>query len=199
LFASAIVALGILHLLFLDLNSWSPQPLIFNPRLATFAVAIAALLWMMDLEYRSADSDSDDTAIAIAAVLVNALALLAIGMEIHDYFELSIRALGNGFAVHGLEVGRNFCYSALFMLYGAGLMWLGFDRKSALLRGQAILIISATIIKVIFIDGNDWGIQPLIFNPRLATFIIAIAVLLWIIYLDRADAGPDSESAAIAI
>ena len=33
---------------------------------------------------------------------------------------------------------RSFSYSALIMLYGAGLMWLGFARRSALLRWQAI-------------------------------------------------------------
>ena len=54
-------------------------------------------------------------------------------------------------ARRGLIVLRSFSYSAMIMFYGAGLMWLGFARRSALLRWQAILLIAATVIKVFLV------------------------------------------------
>ena len=122
--ASVVVALGILRLLTLDLFAWGVQSLIFNARFATFAVAVAALLWMIYLDYHSTDFKADRTAAATAAIMVNLLALLAAGMEVHDFFQLSISARHvNAYDIsqarHALAIARNFSYSALFMLYAS--------------------------------------------------------------------------------
>ena len=192
LFAAVVACLGLLRLLTVDLYGWGEQPLLFNPRLVTFAVAIGALLWMIAIEARSPERDADAKVLAAAAIMVNLLALLAAGLEIHDAFAPLIRAAAQGLAHpafgdagrawHSLVILRNFSYSALIMLYGAGLMWLGFARRSALLRWQAILLIAATIIKVFFFDVSE-----LDHGWRVLSFIVLGALLLSISYAYQRD------------
>jgi uncharacterized membrane protein len=192
LLATVVVALGLVRLLTLDLYNWGVQPLIFNARFATFAVAIGALLWMLSLSSDSSEREPVRAALIVAAVMVNLLALLAAGLEIHDTFQLVIRgthidpanpaSYDVQTARHGLTIARNFSYSALIMFYGAGLMWLGFARNSALLRWQAILLIAATVIKVFLFDlyGLDhaW---------RVLSFIILGVILLAVSYAYQRD------------
>jgi uncharacterized membrane protein len=183
LFATVVFVLGLLRLLTLDLDHWGVQPPIFNPRFATLAVAIAVLLWMIYLDYRSTNRLSGSTAMGVAVVVVNLLALFAIGMEIHDTFELRRRLLyAIPEAEHSLQILCSFSYSAMIMLYGAGLMWLGFARRSALLRWQAILLIAATIVKVFFFDV--WGLDH---GWRVLSFIILGALLLAVSYAYQRD------------
>lgn len=192
LFARVVALLGILRLLRVDLNDWGTQSPIFNPRLASFAVAIGVLLWMVYLDSKSPHAGVDRAAMAAAVIVVNVLALLAAGLEIHDTFAPLLRAavLSPDYptfddvrrATHALAILRSFSYSALFMLYGAGLMWTGFAWRLALLRWQAILLIAATVIKVFFFDvsGLDRG-------WRVLSFIILGALLLAISYAYQRD------------
>jgi uncharacterized membrane protein len=187
LFATVVVALGLLRLITLDLYDWGAQSLIFNARFATFGLAIGALLWMIYLDCRSEDCEADRPAIAVAAVMVNLFALLALGLEIHDFFQLSIHvtsanADGISQARHALAIARNFSYSALIMLYGAALIWVGFARNSALLRWQAILLIAITVIKVFCFDVSE-----LDHAWRVLSFIILGALLLAISYAYQRD------------
>jgi uncharacterized membrane protein len=182
-FASMVVALGVLRLVLLDVSFWKMQPPIFNPRLVTFAVAIAVLLWILYLDDRFADGESSGVGMAIAAVAVNVLALLACGLEIRDSFEHRLLVTPWWSAEgHSLLIARNFSYSALIMLYGAGLMWAGFVRKSALLRWQAILLIAATVIKVFLFDTS-----VLEHGWRVLSFIILGVLLLTISYAYQRD------------
>jgi uncharacterized membrane protein len=85
-------------------------------------------------------------------------------------------------ARHGLVILRSFSYSALLMLYGAGLMWLGFARRSALLRWQAMVLIAATVVKVFLFDVSEldhlW---------RVLSFIVLGALLLAVSYAYQRD------------
>jgi len=197
LFAVVVVVLGILRLLTIDLYGWGMQSLIFNTRFATFAIAIAALLWMISLDrqytgFHSPHREPDRAAVAVAVVMVNLLVLLAAGLEIHDTFGLLIRDTTVNFANpayfdaekarHALFIARNFSYSALIMSYGALLMWLGFTRKSAMLRWQAILLIAATVLKVFAYD-----VSALDRGWRVLSFIILGALLLAVSYAYQRD------------
>ena len=70
--------------------------LLLNARLATFAVAIAALLWMIYLDAHSPDREADSRVLAAGVIVVNLLALLAAGLEIHDTFAPADRRNGVG-------------------------------------------------------------------------------------------------------
>jgi uncharacterized membrane protein len=191
-FAAAVAGLGLLRLLTLDLSGWGEQAPIFNVRLMTFAVAIAALLWMIYLDARSPDREADGAILAGGVIMVNLLGLLAAGLEIRDTFETLIRAVafGPGYptfddvsrARHELVILRSFSYSALIMLYGAGLMWLGFAKRSALLRWQAILLIAVAIFKVFCFDVSEMD-----HGWRVLSFIVLGALLLAISYAYQRD------------
>jgi len=192
LFAAVVFGLGVLRLLALDLMQWGAQSAIFNARFATFAVAVGGLLWMIYLEHGSTGSKAEGSGLAIAAILVNVLALLALCLEIHDIFSGLLR--GTVFdprnpasynvaqARHGLVILRSFSYSALIMIYGAGLMWMGFSRKAALLRWQAIVLIAVTVIKVFLFD-----VSSLDHGWRVLSFIILGALLLAVSYAYQRD------------
>jgi uncharacterized membrane protein len=192
LFAGAVVVLGLVRLLVIDLEQWGVQPTVLNPRLVTMAVAIGVLVWMIYLDCDEAEGEMEGMAIGIATVAVNLLALLAIGLEIHDTFATLLhgtvydprnpRSFNLSEARHGLTILRNFCYSALFMLYGAGLMWLGFARSSGLLRWQAIVLIAFTVVKVFVFDA--WALEH---GWRVLSFIILGAILLAVSYAYQRD------------
>jgi uncharacterized membrane protein len=84
-------------------------------------------------------------------LLVNALILLAVSLEIYNYW--SVRDLRAGWAV--LEANRivtEFSYSAWFMLYGAILLAVGFGRRSAFLRWQGLVLLAVSVGKVFLVD-----------------------------------------------
>jgi uncharacterized membrane protein len=192
LFAGVVVVLGLLRLLAIDLEQWGVQPTVLNPRLFTMAAAIGVLLWMMVLGRDVGKGEVERMAFGIAAVMVNLIALLAIGLEIHDTFAVLVRetmfdprntpSYDLRQQRHALGILRNFSYSALFMLYGAGLMWLGFARKSVLLRWQAIVLIAITVIKVFVFDA--WALEH---GWRVLSFIILGAILLAVSYAYQRD------------
>jgi len=56
---------------------------------------------------------------------------------------------------HSIAIAEGFTYSALWMGYGALLMVIGFWRKSAFFRWQALFLIAATIVKVLFMTSRS--------------------------------------------
>src|SRR5205085_6296799 len=54
-----------------------------------------------------------------------------------------------------LGIIRDFAYSALWMSYGAALMFAGFWKKSAFLRYQALILITLTVGKVFLYDTSS--------------------------------------------
>jgi len=146
-FALTALVLGIIRLLAFD-NFYSSR-LLFNPRMATYAVAIAvlgAVSW-----YGAKRKERGARGIAGGALIaLNLLALTALGREISDYFARQM--VWENF--RRVEIMRDFAYSALSMLYGAGLMAVGFWRRSGFVRWQALVLIAATTAKVFVYDTS---------------------------------------------
>lgn len=71
---------------------------------------------------------------------INILALVALNREIADAFT---------------GIVRDFAYSALWMSYGAALMFAGFYKGSRFLRWQALILIAITICKVFLYDTSS--------------------------------------------
>jgi uncharacterized membrane protein len=157
-FALTALALGVGRLLFFD--DFAPGALIFNLRMATYAIAVAVLAFVA-YQASKGDRDYGQTIGATAIVALNALALVALSYEIHDYYARQL-AIGlpahvpwtakNWSEMHSIEIARGFTYSALFMAYGAMLMIVGFLRNSAFVRWQALVLIAATTVKVFVYD-----------------------------------------------
>ena len=183
-FAVGALVLGVCRLLLID-NFYS-NTLIFNARMATYAVAIAVLgivAW-----YGRGRTDEMGRNVAAGAVIaLNLLALIALGHEIADYYAWQMAELhprlgrwtSTSFAeVRRVEIARDFTYSALGMGYGAGLMIVGLWRRSAFVRWQALVLIAATIVKVFIYDVSELDRAY-----RILSFIVLGVLLLAISFI----------------
>ena len=190
--ALGALILGVGRLLFID--SFHTEQLIINMRMATYAVAVAvlgAVAWY-------AGKRDDDTArgvAAIATVALNVLALIALTREVADYFSRQMIAVRPPFRqytpqqwrlaytdIRRVDIERDFTYSALWMAYGAMLMIVGFLRRSAFVRWQALILIAATIAKVFIYDVSE-----LDRGYRIVSFMILGALLLAISFVYQRD------------
>ncbi len=81
-----------------------------------------------------------------------------------------------------VKIARDFTYSALWMAYGAMLMVVGFWRRSAFVRWQALVLIAFTIGKVFLYDVSE-----LDRGYRIVSFIVLGALLLAISFVYQRD------------
>jgi uncharacterized membrane protein len=187
-FALGALALGVVRLLAFD-NFHTTQP-IFNLRTATYAVAIVVLGAVARYAGKRQDKSARSVA-AVALVALNLLALIALSREVYDYYDRQIAAIRptifdrdgrTPFVVRRNDTERDFTYSALWMAYGAMLMIIGFVRRSALVRWQALILIAATIAKVFIYD-----VSQLDRLYRIVSFIILGVLLLAISFVYQRD------------
>lgn len=187
IFATGAVVLGVGRLLFFD-NFYVTTP-IFNTRMATYAVAIAVLGAVAWYGNRRTD-ETGLKAATISVVALNALALIALSREVADYYSHQMFKLTPGGRWESsdwtnwqhVKIARDFTYSALWMAYGAMLMVIGFWRRSAFVRWQALVLIAFTIGKVFLYDVSE-----LDRGYRIASFIVLGALLLAISFVYQRD------------
>jgi len=178
--AVAALTLGIIRLLFYD--QFHTETLLFNARFATYAVAIAVLGGIAIFGERHA-SEQEMVFIRVAVVGVNLLALIALTWEASDYFDRQlISSLRMPPAYRQFSLARDFSYSAIWLIYGAALMTIGFRQRSAFVRWQSLLLIAFTIGKVFFYDVSQLG-----GSYRILSFIGLGAVLLGISFIYQRD------------
>jgi uncharacterized membrane protein len=187
-FALAALALGVARLLLID-NFYTTQ-LIFNLRMATYTVAVVVLGAVAWYASRRTDEAARMVA-AISVVALNALALIALSHEVADYYARQMTAVqpgrGRWTPAYGsewqrIQIARDFTYSALWMAYGAMLMVVGFFRRSAFVRWQALLLIAVTIVKVFVYD-----VSQLDRGYRIVSFIVLGVLLLAISFVYQRD------------
>jgi uncharacterized membrane protein len=182
--AVTTLTLGIFRLLVID--RFHTQTLVLNSRFATYLVAIAVLGGIVALGARRG-SERERLFINIAAVVLNLLVLIALTREASDYFS---RQLNLSYALRGLNGGphgqfrlaRDFSYSAIWLIYGTALMTVGFWKRSALVRWQALVLVAFTIGKVFIYDVSE-----LERGYRILSFIGLGAVLLGISFVYQRD------------
>ena len=187
LFAVSALALGVGRLLLID--DFSVTSPIFNTRMATYAVAIAVLGAVAWYGGRRKD-ETGRAAVAVSAIALNLLALRSLSLEVSNYYTQEM----NDLRPHGrwdpsewstwqhLKIARDFTYSALWMAYGAMLMVVGFWRRSAFVRWQALALIAFTIGKVFLYDVSE-----LDRGYRIVSFIVLGALLLAISFVYQRD------------
>ena len=179
-FASVALVLGIARLLFFD--QIHADTLVFNMRFATYAVAIAVLGGIAVLGKLHA-AQAEMVFVDAAVVGVNVLALIALTLEASDYFDRQLLSAGRlASAYHQVNVVRDFSYSAIWLVYGAILMIIGFRRRSSFVRWQSLILIAFTICKVFLYDVSQLG-----GSYRIVSFIALGAVLLGISFIYQRD------------
>jgi uncharacterized membrane protein len=192
--AVAALGLGIFRLLIYD--QFRTETLFFNARFATYLVAIAVLAGITIFGKKHA-SEQERPFLQLASVAINVLALIALSWEVADYFDRQmamVRAdlipLSRGHApplnyytkYHEIAVLRGFTYSAIWLIYGAVLMAVGFRTGSALVRWQALILIACATIKIFLYDVSQLG-----GGYRILSFIGLGAVLLGISFIYQGD------------
>jgi len=188
-FAGVVLGLALIRLLFVDSADLTNQTLIFNQRFGLYLLAIAVLAITIRLE--QAHPEKAKTRIALAVILINLLAVVALCLEVNDYYQaqrasvyavqLETKRVSTD-ALRSLKIEEDFAYSAVLMIYGVGLMMVGFWKRSAFLRWQAILLIGLTIAKVFLYDMSN---MERVY--RIASFIILGVILLAISYAYQKD------------
>ncbi len=159
---------------------------IFNARFATYLVGIAVFAFAGWIAHRCA-KDQQDTSLpwlgvaAAAALVVNGLILLAAGREIHAYWWGT--GWRGGYQLYTLHrMYAQFSYSALFMVFGAILLGLGFSRNSSFLRWQALVLLAVSIGKVFLVDVSE-----LSQGYRILSFLGLGALLLGVSFVYQRD------------
>ena len=162
--------LGVARLLAVD--SFDPARLLINARFGLYLTAIGALSLLAYYTLTEGGHRNRQWAGA-ALIAINILALLALHFEIMDYFQPQFAAAYSEAERLGIATVRAFTYSAVWMLYGSALMLIGFWKRSAFLRWQAIILLTLTVVKVFVFD-----IGTLQRGYRIVAFIVLGAILL---------------------
>ncbi len=192
--AAAALALGVVRLLLYD--NFQVDTLLLNSRMATYLLAMAVLALLAWFSLKNSvehDSEFDRQLAAVAVLAVSALALVGLSREIGDYYARQMYPRLNGVGrwtpmitnaanQHRLRIAEDFTYSALWMAYGAFLMVIGFWRKSAFFRWQALFLIAATIVKVFIYD-----VSQLDRGYRILSFMILGVLLLAVSFVYQKD------------
>jgi uncharacterized membrane protein len=192
-FSVGALVLGVVRLLAID--NFETGQVIFNQRMATYAVAIIVLALLIWFSRRRGDEVGEQVAL-VSSVALNALALWALSLEVRDFYDgQMIRAskvLGYDWrASHEIGIARDFTYSALWMAYGGMLMVIGLWKRSAFVRWQALLLIAATILKVFIYD-----VSSLDKGYRVVSFLVLGVLLLGISFVYQRDWLKLSKAAA---
>lgn len=145
---------------------------LFNPRFGLFLLTIAVMALVAYVSLRWNDHDSRYWA-GGAVIAINLMALFGLSLEVQDYFRPQLRSALDTDSWAAVHTAEAFSYSALWMLYGTALMVVGFWKREAFLRWQAILLLGITAIKVFFFD-----IATLQRGYRIAAFIVLGVILL---------------------
>src|SRR5579871_77590 len=191
--AATALGLGIFRLLLFDYfrgpygyGNIESETLFLNMRFLTYLVAIAVLGAIIRFGPRYASSDQR-TFISIAQVILNLLVLIAFTLEASSYFDRQRYSAmqqhpSRSYDFGGLEIEREFSYSAIYLVYGAILMFVGFRQRSAFVRWQALILIGFTIVKVFIYD-----VSQLDKGYRILSLVALGAVLLGISFIYQRD------------
>lgn len=182
---------------------------LLNRRALSCAVLVGALAGGAWLYRRGGEGPGErerSAASALFVLLANALALVLLTLDLSDYFERQKALAGGraaGFASDRLENARQFSLSALWTIYGAGLLAYGARRGFRALRyAGAVLLVLATV-KVLVVDlgfyAAPWHVP--VFNQTFMAFALLVAsyALAARLYAGGAGVGEEERAAAPAL
>ena len=157
----ALCALVLGFIALVTLNPAASETVIFNARFATYLAGIAAFTLTAWMAANAAEFDSERKNFAwlyIAAgsvIAVNVLIMIAVCLEIHSYWWSHFPAGRQWQDFVERRMYAQFTYSAWSMLFGALLLAVGFWKKSAFLRWQALILLAGSIGKVFLVDTSQ--------------------------------------------
>ena len=179
--ATASLALGVFRLVVLD--NHLTRTLIFNSRFTSYLIAVAI---MGGIVYwgKNPGAGKENRFVRIAGIALNLLALRAVTLEASDFFsrQMAAQRVIETNAYRQFQLAQDFSYSAIWLVYGAVLMILGFRRRSEFLRWQALVLMALTILKVFIYD-----VHQLESVYRVLSFIALGVILMGISFVYQRD------------
>jgi uncharacterized membrane protein len=165
----------------------------FNSRFATslFGVAALAASAAIALRARQHEDAALPSWLQIAGVSIIALNLVAVLACVRELDTTWRRTAGNPEA----DLQKSLAVSAFLMLYGAGLLAVGFWKRSAFIRWQALTLLVFTIGKTFLYDTRDLsqGYRVLSFLG-LGALLMAVSFAYQKDWLSLRDPQPATES-----
>jgi len=164
-----------------------------NSRFATslFGIAALAASAAIALGARRHEDSASPTWLQIAGGSIIALNLIAVLACVRE-FETAWR---HSYGSPEADLQRSLAISAFLMLYGAGLLAVGFWKRSAFIRWQALILLVFTIGKTFLYDMRDLsqGYRVLSFLG-LGALLMAISFAYQKDWLALREPGPDVEN-----
>jgi uncharacterized membrane protein len=157
---------------------------LFNERFGAYAVLIACFgiaLWAAR-SHETAMVGQERVEVGIFAVAINVYALIALSTELWDYF-------GKASAAVDSALGQHLALSILWTAYASGLLFLGVQNKSALLRWQSLVLFGLVVGKVFLYD-----LSFLERAYRILSFFVLGAALLAVSFLYQHKLASERES-----
>lgn len=185
--ALALIALALGLGALLIVNPPASTTILFNERFGTYLAGIAVFAFTAWFAHRSSGAEdplfpfSWQVTAAISILIVNLLILIAVSLEIHNYWWV-VSFTGDYTFYHDYSVSAQFTYSAFFMLFGALLLAIGFAKRSAFFRWQALVLLAFSIGKVFIID-----VSQLSQGYRIVSFLGLGALLLAVSFAYQRD------------
>ncbi|HKP72644.1 MAG TPA: DUF2339 domain-containing protein [Pyrinomonadaceae bacterium] len=163
---------------------------LFNPTFAAFAAYVAAL-WYAGRLYAHSDRIQEHErglVLNVLTVVANFFAIVALSLEATGYFEKLIRSGAlNRSDTRDLRLAQGLSLSLVWMLYGGAMLLFGHRRENRLLRIMALVLLTATTVKVFFLD-----LAELEKFYRIISFLVLGAILLAVSFLyQRASKAED--------
>jgi len=152
--AGAALALGFCGLLVQPFSLfYQPDTAFLNSRFATSLFGIAALGASagIALHARRHEDPASSSWLQIAGASIIALNLVAVLACVRELETTWRHTAGNPEA----DLQKSLAISAFLMLYGAGLLAIGFWKRSAFVRWQALILLVFTIGKTFLYDTRD--------------------------------------------
>jgi uncharacterized membrane protein len=141
-----LLAISAMRVLLIPLAA---RQFLFNERFITYVVLIACFGVALYAAQQHAETigEQEKNGLGILAIVINVYALIALSLELWDYF---------GHASTGYESGlaQHLALSILWTGYASGLILLGVKRHAALLRWQALVLFGLVVIKVFLYDSS---------------------------------------------
>ena len=161
---------------------------VFNSRFGSYFVAIAAFAFSTWIAMKAMAEEAQKAskswrAIAIgASLLVNALILLAVGLEIDNFWRVQQASAEWSQQLELHKMYEQFSDSAWLMLFGAILLAVGFWRRSAFLLWQGLVLLAFSVAKVFLFDMSE-----LSQGYRILSFLGLGALLLAVSFVYQRD------------
>jgi uncharacterized membrane protein len=177
---------------------------LLNRRALGCAVLVGALVAAARLYKRAPSVEEEErrTATTFFALAGSALGLTLLSLDVNDYFNARLaNAPQDATDVRGrLENARQFSMTALWAFYGATALVLGLLKRITPLRGGALLLITATVGKLVAFDTSFYAASwhtPVFNQTFMAYAVVVLALAAGARFYSRANDDEVSERPVI--